>query len=64
MAAAAKRKLSRRELAQILNIFGQKTARGTEYENPTTLIKIAMDHYADIDDLVTADNITIAFTRV
>jgi len=64
LAVAANKRFSRKELANLLTMFGQKTTLGNDYENPTALIKIALDHYAGIDDLVTADNITVTFTRV
>ena len=40
---------TRKELAAILNMFGEKTAQGDEYENPTRLIKLASDHYANFE---------------
>jgi len=52
---------TRKELAAILNMFGEKTAQGDEYENPTRLIKLAIDHYANLEDLTTADNIVTTY---
>ena len=64
MAILANKRFSRKELADLLNMFGQKTTNGCDYENPTKLIKIALDHYSSVEDIITADNITTAFTRM
>ena len=62
IAAAVDTTLNRRELAAILNLFGQRTAQGNEYTDTSLLIKKALDLYAEIDDS-TAENITTSFTN-
>jgi len=61
IAAALDRKLDRKELAAILAMFGQTTAKGDLYADTSKIIKMAIDHYAGIDDLSTADNITTVY---
>ena len=63
VAATVNSRLNRKELAAILGMFGQKTAKGGEYADTSKLIKLAIDHYACIDE-TTADNITITYTNV
>jgi len=62
IADAVGARLSRGELAAILNLFGQRTASGCEYTDTSVLIKKALDLFAEIDE-PTAENITTAFTN-
>jgi|GEM_PF-2816576 len=62
VAAAVNIKLNRKDLAIIMGLFGLKTIHGQEYTDTSKLIKMALDHYADIDE-TTADNITITYTN-
>jgi len=63
IAAAVDTKLNRRELATILNLFGQRTSHGQEYTDTSLLIKKSLDHWAEIDES-TADNITTVYTNI
>jgi len=62
IADAVGARLSRSELAAILSIFGQRTAKGRAYTDTSGLIKKALDLFAEIDE-PTAENITTAFTN-
>ena len=62
IAAAVDARLNRKELAAILNLFGQRTAQGHEYTDTSLLIKKSLDLWAEIDES-TADNITTVYTN-
>jgi len=62
IADAVGARLNRSELAVILNLFGQRTAKGHEYTDTSALIKKALDLFSEIDE-PTAENITTAFTN-
>jgi len=63
LAVQVGKKLHRRDLAAILNLFGQKKSDGGEYTDTSLLIKKAMDQYVRIRDTDTADNIITAYTN-
>ena len=63
IAAAVNAELSRKQLASILTLLGQRTAKGNEYTDVTSLIKKAVDLYAQIDES-TADNILAVYRNI
>jgi len=63
IAATVNTELSRRQLASILNLLGLRTAHGNEYTETSSLIKKAIDLYAEIDES-TADNILAVYRKI
>ena len=64
IARSVNKNLELRELAAILNLFGQMTSEGREYANPGRLVIKAKDEYTRIGDTTTADNITLVFGNI